>query len=292
MQREVSLPLVSVITPTWRRNDLLLKRCVPAVKEQDYRPVEHVIVSDGPDPVLTAWWDEGFDRNVVRYYELPEHSPDPNYGHYARAAGVERATGEYITYCDDDDSLRPAHCSLLAAALDADPEAGFAVSRMVSHHAHPTVVGWGPLACGNLGSPMIMHRRSTLKHGTWGPPSFTEDWDLVEKWLDAGVKYANVDAETSDVWPSVYRLRYARLHHLPGPCDVRTFVRDCVDRGGAGTGDRRPGVYVAAGEGLSVCDGSGGGAGAVPGWRAPAWPVVLGSVPTAGRAGPVRGHRL
>ena len=184
---------------------MLLDRCVPAVQAQDYPAVEHVIISDGPDPVLsrkTGWVPGPVE---LLYYELPEHQPEPNYGHYARAAGVERATGEYITYCDDDDSLRPAHCRLLAAALDADPEAGFAVSRMVSHHAHPTVVGWGPLACGNVGSPMIMHRRGTLEYGTWGPPSWTEDWDLVEKWLDAGVKYANVNAETSNVWPSVYR---------------------------------------------------------------------------------------
>lgn len=198
-------PLISVVTPTWRRNDLLLGRCVPSVQKQEYPNVEHIIVSDGPDPVLAASLGDGFDRNV-RYYELGEHHPEPNFGHYARLDGVERATGEYITYCDDDDSLRPAHCTLLAKALDENPRAGFAVSRMVSHHAHPVVVGWGPLACGNLGSPMIMHRRSTLEYGTWGPPSFTEDWDLVERWLKAYIPYANVDAETADVWPSVYRL--------------------------------------------------------------------------------------
>jgi hypothetical protein len=52
---------------------------------------------------------------------------------------------------------------------------------------------------------MIMHRREILAHGTWGPASFTEDWDLVERWLDAGVSYVSVDAETSDAWPSLYR---------------------------------------------------------------------------------------
>jgi hypothetical protein len=70
---------------------------------------------------------------------------------------------------------------------------------------HESVTGWGPLACGNVGTPMIMHRREILAHGTWGPASFTEDWDLVERWLDAGVSYVSVDAETSDAWPSLYR---------------------------------------------------------------------------------------
>lgn len=203
---KVNAPLVSVVTPTWRRHDLLLGRCIPAVQAQTYETVEHIVVSDGPDETLLAELCElmPFQRTLI-LSQLDEHvtDEDNNFGHWARLRGVETANGEYITYCDDDDALRPEHCRLMAAALDADPEAGFAVSRMVSHHAHATIVGWGPLALGNLGTPMIMHRRSTLEKGTWGPPSWTEDWDLVEKWLDAGIRYVNVDAETSDVWPSV-----------------------------------------------------------------------------------------
>lgn len=45
-------PLVSVITPTWNRHDLLLTRCLPSVQAQDYPAVEHVIISDGPDEDL------------------------------------------------------------------------------------------------------------------------------------------------------------------------------------------------------------------------------------------------
>jgi hypothetical protein len=202
-------PVFSIVTPTWRRYDLLMARCVPSVQAQDYSRVEHVIVSDGPDPKLrealvTA---SGGFRHQVRYSELPDHHPDPNYGHYARVHGIGLAAGKYVGYNDDDDALRPEHCTLMAAALDADPDAGFAVSRMISHYADEVLaaIGWGPLACGNVGTPMIAHRRGTLAYGTWGPPSQLEDWELVSKWLAAGVKYANVDHETSDVYPSIFR---------------------------------------------------------------------------------------
>lgn len=204
--------LCSVITSTWLRHDMLLNRCVPSVQAQAYGNVEHVIISDGPDGELalklgaTCGW-EGWSN--VTYRELPAHDPEPHWGSAARLAALDVARGQYITYCDDDDALRPEHCALMAKALDEHPEAGFAVSRMLSHHPddprRDTVVGWGPLAMGNVGTPMIMHRRETLVHGTWGEPSFTEDWDLVWKWLQAGVQYANVNAETSDVWPSHYR---------------------------------------------------------------------------------------
>jgi glycosyltransferase involved in cell wall biosynthesis len=206
----MSGPAVTVITPTWfRRHDLLLERCIPSVQAQSLAGTEHVIVSDGPDDELAFRLGGEVARNGwhgIRYCELPEHPAGEHWGHHARLAGLEEAHGTYITYCDDDDALRPGHCALLAKALDAAPQAGFAVSRMTAHGGpHETVTGWGPLACGNVGTPMIMHRRWALEHGTWGPASWTEDWDLVQRWLDAGVPYVSVDEETSDVWPSRFR---------------------------------------------------------------------------------------
>jgi len=204
----VKPPLVSICTPSWQRHDLLLSRCIPSVQEQDYPRVEHVIVSDGPDEnlrdALTRWKPP---RHPVRYFELPDHHPDPNFGHYARTAAIGHADGEYIGYNDDDDSLRPDHCTRLAAALRWDAEAQFAVSRMLSHQGGGVLlaIGWGPLAPGNVGTPMIMHRRGLLGTAAWGPPSRLEDWELVERWLNAGVKYVNVDADTADVWPSLFR---------------------------------------------------------------------------------------
>ena len=44
-------PLVSVVTGTWQRHDLLTE-AIANVREQTYRPLEHCIVSDGPDAAL------------------------------------------------------------------------------------------------------------------------------------------------------------------------------------------------------------------------------------------------
>jgi glycosyltransferase involved in cell wall biosynthesis len=41
-------PLVSIITPTWQRPDLM-RGCIENVRAQSYRPLEHVIISDGPE---------------------------------------------------------------------------------------------------------------------------------------------------------------------------------------------------------------------------------------------------
>jgi hypothetical protein len=202
-------PLVSVITPTWQRGDLLLERCVPSVQAQDYPNIEHVIVSDGPDPELRKKFGSLARAHMrfVWFTELAEHNPERHWGHLARLSALKYASGDLITYCDDDDSLRQSHTTLLAHALKCHPEAGFAVSRMMcqSPTHGPSVTGWGKLELGNVGSPMIMHRREILKHGTWGPASQSEDWDMVSRWLDAGIQCADVPAVTSDVWPSKQR---------------------------------------------------------------------------------------
>ena len=204
----MSVPLIAVITPTWQRHTMLLRRCIPSVQAQDYPRVEHIIVSDGPDPQLAARLAgpclDG--RRGVWYRELTEHEPRGHYGHLARAEALDWTAADYITYCDDDDALRPEHCRLLAAALDARPDAGFAVSLMVQHGPHgDNVIGQGEIAAGNVGTPMIMHRRPVLHTATWDHSGAFEDWDLVWAWISAGIRYARVEQVTSDVWPSGYR---------------------------------------------------------------------------------------
>lgn len=200
-------PQVAIITPTWQRHNRLMHRCIPSVQAQKYvKGIVHVIVSDGPDPELGLRLRDGapFTHQVV-FVQLPEHDPQRHWGHHARLAGIEAAASAYIGYVDDDDALRPEHCRLLAGALDEDPSIGWAYSSMASYSADgvPVEIGAGAPACGHLGTPMIMHRREILAHGTWGPASPLEDWELAQRWMNAGVTYGHVREVTVDVWPSI-----------------------------------------------------------------------------------------
>lgn len=205
-------PLVSIITPTIpSRHELLVNQCIPSVQAQAYPRVEHVIVSDGPDPKLaeTLAYLTSSPTAVyhpVRYLQLPERDPAPHWGHLARLAAIEASAGELIAYIDDDDALRPDHVRLLAGVLD-DPSLGWAYSVMASYSrsgGHTEIGHMDPPSGGQIGTPMIMHRRETLAHGTWGPASATEDWELVQRWMNAGVPYGRVRQVTVDVWPSAY----------------------------------------------------------------------------------------
>lgn len=192
-------PLVSVVTPTWRRHGLLLNRCVPSVQAQTYPAVEHVVVSDGPDPELTAM----IAGQVKVFGELPEHDPVARWGHRARLRGLELARGEYIAYLDDDNAFRPWHVERLAAALEANPGAGFAYGQIqMNGHGMVYVVGADPPSCGMIDTSAIMHRRGLLETATWRDEGWQEtvDWDLVARWMSAGTGWAFVQEITADYY--------------------------------------------------------------------------------------------
>jgi glycosyltransferase involved in cell wall biosynthesis len=193
------------VTPTWQRYDLLLGRCMPSAAAQDYGNIEHVIVSDGPDPELaeriarvTSW-----SRVPVRFEQLPEHDPAIRWGLHARLRGIALAKGDYIAYLDDDNSFRPAHVSRLVAALEANPAAGFAYSRMQVNGRGPAyLIGSDPPASGLIDTSEIMHRPGLLEVATWQDDGTQEtiDWDLIARWMAAGVSWVLDDAVTCDYY--------------------------------------------------------------------------------------------
>lgn len=196
-------PLVSIVTPTWQRYEFLLGRCMPSVQAQTYGNVEHIIVSDGPDPELaeriarvTAWRGDS-----VRFEQLPEHDPAIRWGLHARLRGIDLAKGDYIAYLDDDNSFRPEHVARLAAALEASPGAGFAYSRMQVNGRGPAyVIGTDPPVCGLIDTSQIMHRRALAAPWRDDGSQETIDWDLVSRWMAAGTRWVLDDAVTADYY--------------------------------------------------------------------------------------------
>jgi glycosyltransferase involved in cell wall biosynthesis len=199
----MTAPLVSVITATYRRHRELLGRCIPSVAAQTYEAIEHVVVSDGPDPELQQLLAE----TGARYGES-EHGG--HWGHLARLKGIEMATGELIAWLDDDDAWRPDHVALHAAALEEHPEAGFAYSRLLigaqdanarTYRDDPEeCLGTDVYASGQVLTSMLFHRRAVLDVATWGTGTGTPDSDLVSAWADAGIPYVSIPQVSSWMW--------------------------------------------------------------------------------------------
>lgn len=185
-------PKITVVTPTWMRRDLLTRRCIPSVQAQDYTgPVDHIVVSDGPD-------DDLCDLDGVRF--LAEHVPEQNRGLTARRYGTELAAGDLIAYLDDDNAWRPHHLRKLVSALTASG-ADFAYSRAMCHDSGVSwSIGQSPPGFGQIDTSLIVHRRELLDVETWEPSLGPADWDLVSRWVRKGASWAYVPDVTMDYY--------------------------------------------------------------------------------------------
>jgi hypothetical protein len=204
-------PLVSVITPTWQRRELLAMAMLN-VSMQTYRPIEHVIVSDGPDPELAvdgvlpldlangarddfgdlAWRLVMLGRNWSTF--LPD-----SFCAAPVTVGMLAASGEYQTWLADDERMDPEHIAALVAALEATG-ADFAYSRVRMHAIgqtpeHGYDIGTDPPRLGQITN--CLYRTTLLRYGLYPfGAGMTSDWACIERWMAAGARWAYVDRVT------------------------------------------------------------------------------------------------
>lgn len=94
--------LVSVIIPTYKRSDMLL-RAINSVIEQSYDSIEIIIVNDNiPNDDFSIKLYKILSKikdNRLKLIEQDEHIN----GAAARNCGIKKAKGEYLAFLDDDD---------------------------------------------------------------------------------------------------------------------------------------------------------------------------------------------
>lgn len=101
-------PRVSVVIPTYKRETKYLLRAIDSIKNQTYKNTEIVIVDDNQP-------ESEYRKTSIEFMKRYKNDPDVIYyvneknlgGSLARNNGIEAATGEYITFLDDDDEYLP-----------------------------------------------------------------------------------------------------------------------------------------------------------------------------------------
>jgi glycosyltransferase involved in cell wall biosynthesis len=203
----VTRPLVSVVTPTWERHDALISRAVPSVQAQTYPNVEHIVVSDGPDPALREKLmleleGLGGGRHRLVFDQVEHHDPDARWGHWPRLTGIGDASGEYIAYLDDDNAWHPQHLDAIVGRLE-ESGADFGYSRMQVRGSWGDpryIVGAEPPVYGQIDTSLIVHRRALLEVGTWEQSMPSIDWDLVARWITGGASWVFYPHITADYY--------------------------------------------------------------------------------------------
>jgi GT2 family glycosyltransferase len=115
---------VSVIVPTWNARDRLA-RCLEALNAQAH-PVDQTIVVDNHSTDGTVQFVRR-QFSSVHLVSLPQNRGTAG----AWNAGLHVATGSYIAFLNNDAYPQPTWLEALVDALEAQPEFGFAASRLL-----------------------------------------------------------------------------------------------------------------------------------------------------------------
>lgn len=204
----MSRPLCSVITPTWQRRDLLVG-LIENIRRQQYRPLEHVIVSDGPDPAIRelAWAERssyaaGLHDVPIRFEELGRNWSSFLPESYCAAPNVVAqllASGDYQMFSADDERFEPDHIRLLVDALEAEG-ADFAYSmcrfyRTGQEPEHGYDIGLATPVVGHITN--ALYRADLLKRGLYQfNRGMTSDFATIDRWMQAGATWAFVPKVT------------------------------------------------------------------------------------------------
>jgi len=117
-------PLVTAIVVTLNNIDLL-KKCLNSLYEQDYEPVEIVVVDNGSDEDIQGVLAEAFPE--VRLIRM-----DTNHGFAAgNNRGIEISKGKYIALINNDAMAESQWISAMVAAAEADSSVAAAASIII-----------------------------------------------------------------------------------------------------------------------------------------------------------------
>ena len=96
-------PLVSVVIPTYKRPDMIA-RTIQSIKHQTYDNLEIIIVDDNGSGTEMQIQTEEALKQFISCITYIAHDTNKG-GSAARNTGWKVATGQYITFVDDDDEL-------------------------------------------------------------------------------------------------------------------------------------------------------------------------------------------
>ncbi|WP_215189606.1 glycosyltransferase family 2 protein [Exiguobacterium sp. s6] len=127
---------VSIIVPTYKRPAKYLKRALDSLYNQTYPNIEIIVVDDNVP--------ESLERNVIESFMNEENFDNRCIyvkneinvgGALARNIGINLATGDYLTFLDDDDEYEPRKIEKqLAFMIDNGVDMSFTNLKIVNEN--------------------------------------------------------------------------------------------------------------------------------------------------------------
>ena len=213
------MPRVAVIVPCFDDGETLPDTLASLATQEAH---ELVVVDDGSSDPATLELLERLDGEGVRIVHRPNGGLSA-----ARMTGVEATNAPYVIPVDADDALAPGALSLLADALDHDPDAALAwgdVHLWGELDARLAVArsldAWLLTYLNDVPVASLVRRSALLEAGGWCMGSGYEDWDLWLALAERGGRGVHVPAPTL-----LYRRRSGRMLDRAIPRHAELYAR-------------------------------------------------------------------
>jgi glycosyltransferase involved in cell wall biosynthesis len=239
-------PRVSIVVPSFNEAPQIVGASLASVRAQTMDDFECIVVDESTDEALARACREVCEADPRFIYIHPSERLGLA---GSLNLGLSRARGALIARFDADDLCQPERLALQAAFLDAHPMVdvvGGALEVIDEDGAHQGVrhypLGHLDIArrmqlTNAMAHPTVMYRRTVVeRHGGYDTSfRYSEDLDLWLRWLNAGVRFANL--------PQVlvcYRQQVTRRNTLHWRYNLRArtrnFGRSFIVRRAAGIG--------------------------------------------------------
>lgn len=126
---------------------------------------------------------------VLVEFDIPRSN---RWGNDQRNKAMERATGDFLAFIDDDDTYVPEHRWLMDEAMTWDPDS-LHLFKM-QYPSGKTLWETTELVPGNVGSPMILVPNNKEKLFYWKDGRNMADFIFVDHWLGEVVWHNDVIA--------------------------------------------------------------------------------------------------
>lgn len=150
-------PFFSIVIPTYNRAQLV-SECIRSVLKQTFDRFEIIVVDDGSTDI-TEEAVKAVTSDKLFYYKKNNEERGA-----ARNFGIKKSRGQYITFLDSDDRMKPNHLAVLFAQLEQAQEDFIATKYIffdgittkiprdvkllsAGYHTYTTFLIGNPLAC-------------------------------------------------------------------------------------------------------------------------------------------------
>lgn len=110
--RQYKLQTVSVVVPLYNKKEYILE-CIESIQKQTWNKLEIIVVNDGSTDSSEKIVMEVSDDPRIQMYSIKHSGPAK-----ARNVGIEHASGEFITFVDADDFIKPTYIQRMVSAID------------------------------------------------------------------------------------------------------------------------------------------------------------------------------